>query len=165
VLEQLNVTVQDARIIRSASGHTLHTYIVLDAQSGGVLESEERANEVVRRVREALGEPERPRRTPSRWHNRQLRHFHHPTRVSFSQDPANQRTVMEVTGTDRPGFLYRVALALQLCGVRLRNAKIATFGERVEDIFFITTLDDHPIQDELKFECLRNTVAEALAER
>jgi [protein-PII] uridylyltransferase len=165
VLEQLNVTVLDARIIRSASGRTLHTYIVLDAQTGTVLESEERANEVVRRVRQALTEPGRLPRAPSRWHNRQLRHFHHPTRVSFSQDPANQRTVMEVTGTDRPGFLYRVALALHLCGVRLQNAKIATFGERVEDIFFITTLDDRPILEDLKLECLENTVAEALAER
>jgi len=164
VLEQLNITVLDARIIRSASGHTLHTYIVLDAQTGCVLESEERANEVVSRVREALIDPGRGPRAPSRWHNRQLKHFNHPTRVSFSQDGSNHRTLMEVTGTDRPGFLYRVALALHLCGVRLQNAKIATFGERVEDIFYITTLDDLPITEEVKFECLRNTVAETLAE-
>jgi [protein-PII] uridylyltransferase len=46
---------------------------------------------------------------------------------------------MGVVAQDRPGLLYQVALALQHCGVRLLTAKIATYGERAEDIFFVTS--------------------------
>ena len=62
--------------------------------------------------------------------DRQLRHFRIPTEVSFSDDPANARTAMEVIATDRPGVLSQIASAMRFCGVRLQNAKVATFGER-----------------------------------
>jgi [protein-PII] uridylyltransferase len=54
-------------------------------------------------------------------------------------------------------------MALQLCGVRLQNAKIATFGERVEDIFYITDIDGRPIRDTLTLECLHTTLTQALS--
>jgi [protein-PII] uridylyltransferase len=164
VLEALNINILDARIIRSASGHTLHTYIVLDANKGTVLESEEHAAEVTQRLRETLVDPTLNPRPPSRRPSRQLKHFNHPTKVTFRQDPRNERSIMEVTGTDRPGFLFRVALAMHLCGVRLQTAKVATFGERVEDMFFITDLDNRPIEHPLKFECLQKTVLETLGQ-
>ena len=40
--------------------------------------------------------------------------------------------------TDRPGLLYAIALVLSRYGVSLHTAKIATLGERAEDVFVVS---------------------------
>ncbi|MGI8425869.1 MAG: hypothetical protein ACR2M4_04580 [Actinomycetota bacterium] len=62
---------------------------------------------------------------------------------------------MEVIATDRPGVLSQMASAMRFCGVRLQSAKVATFGKRVEDIFYITDAHERPVEEPLKLECLR----------
>ncbi len=54
--------------------------------------------------------------------------------MTFSNDTINQRTVMELITPDRPGLLARIGQVLLEHRVRLTNAKIATLGERVEDV-------------------------------
>jgi [protein-PII] uridylyltransferase len=76
---------------------------------------------------------------------RTLKHFPIATRVAFSASAGGQQTVMEVRAQDRPGLLYQVALALQHCQARLVTAKVATYGERAEDYFFITGRDGLPL--------------------
>ena len=73
----------------------------------------------------------------SRRAHRRLRHFAVATEVRYRDDVAG-RTVVEVTATDRPGVLARIAVALSESGVSLHSARIATFGERVEDLFYVT---------------------------
>jgi len=71
--------------------------------------------------------------------------------------------VMEVIATDQPGFLAAVGAAMETCGARLQGAKIATYGERVEDIFFITDRHNHPLIDAPLQTCLRDTITGNLA--
>ncbi|MGQ0657680.1 MAG: [protein-PII] uridylyltransferase [Chromatiales bacterium] len=161
-LDELGLTIHDARVITSRRGYTLDTYAVLDADTGQTIDDPQRASEIVKTLRARIitnATPEASRRRP----NRKLRAFSIPTTVSFADDSANDRTMMEVVTTDRPGVLARIANAMRLCRVRLKNARIATFGERVEDIFFLTDMDNRPINDPVKFECLRRSITEALA--
>ena len=65
---------------------------------------------------------------------------------------------MEVVTRDRPGLLSRIAGALTSCGIRLQNAKIATYGERAEDIFFITDRDKKPLARKMRAQCRKNIV-------
>lgn len=162
-LDQLGLTVQDARIITSEDGYTLDTYIVLDADSGKLIERGHRADEIVATIGRNISAQTLPAaqfRRPSR----RLRSFSVPTRITFSDDRSSRRTIMEVVTTDRPGVLARVAQGMRFCRVRLHNARIATFGERVEDLFFLTDMEGKPIRDEVKFECLRRSITEALAQ-
>jgi len=77
-------------------------------------------------------------------------------------DQAQGRTVMELVTADRPGLLWQVGDALGLCRARLQGAKIATYGERVEDLFFLTGDDHRAIDDAVQLECLRVTLTRAL---
>ena len=52
---------------------------------------------------------------------------------------------------------------MEQCGVKLQGAKIATFGERVEDIFYIQNYENNVISDPLKFECLEKSIIETLS--
>ncbi|NIQ08655.1 MAG: hypothetical protein GWO23_02775, partial [Gammaproteobacteria bacterium] len=75
--------------------------------------------------------------------NRQQKQFTFPTEVDFWADPNHDYTVMKVTAYDRPGLLSLVSTAMNQCKVRLHNAKVATFGERAEDLFFVTDQNDN----------------------
>jgi [protein-PII] uridylyltransferase len=162
-MDQLGLTIQDARIITSRDGFTLDTYIVLDADSGQLIERGYRAQEITQAIERSISAGTIPTASFRRA-NRKLRNFSVPTRVTFSTDRSSSRTIMEVVTTDRPGVLARIANGMRFCRVRLHNARIATFGERVEDLFFLTDMDNLPIRDEVKFECLRRSITEALSQ-
>jgi len=48
--------------------------------------------------------------------------------------------------------------------VRIKKAKIATFGLKVEDIFFITDYENHALYSAKQLNCLRNRLSQLLDE-
>ena len=82
--------------------------------------------------------------------------------MTFSNDTINQRTVMEVITPDRPGLLARVGQVLLEHRVRLTNAKIATLGERVEDVFFVTDEHGEQISDPAVCQALQQDLCQML---
>ena len=160
-LDVLNLNVLDARIITSANGFTLDTFIVME-ENGDRVSGRERKKQLQTLLHDNLKDFERPIKAVSRIKSRRLKHFPIPTEVSFSQDENNGRTIMEVTATDRSGFLAAIGSALEHCHTRLLSAKIATYGERIEDIFFIVDGENRIIRDDKQFQCLRDAIDEAL---
>ena len=83
-------------------------------------------------------------------------------RRTYQQDPANARTLLELTAPDRPGLLARVGRIFMEQNIALTAAKIATLGERVEDAFFVTDEHGWPLRDpdicRALQEDLRNTL-------
>ena len=47
---------------------------------------------------------------------------------------------MEVTGLDRPGLLYELTATISKLSLNITSAHVATFGERVVDVFYVTDL-------------------------
>jgi [protein-PII] uridylyltransferase len=160
-LDQLGLTIVDARIITSHNGFTLDTYIVLEA-SGEPIANAYRIQEILDTLKQHLGQGGEKRGHVSRRPSRRLKFFPTPTEITFSDDTRNQRTVMELITADRPGLLSRIGQAFMECGIRLQNAKIATFGARAEDVFFVTDKNNQPLQLETQFDCLRETVVRYL---
>jgi len=160
-LERLGLNTLEARIITAANAMTLDSFVVVEAD-GSPIEGDERTAEVREAIAENLreGAGTRPHRRRAR---RELRHFTTPTQVTFAADEARARTMMEVVTADRPGLLSRIGGALLACGAVLQTAKIATFGERVEDMFYVTDRAGNPLSPEV-CERLREAVIEALEE-
>ena len=48
--------------------------------------------------------------------------------------------VIEVSGLDRPGLLYELTTAISKLNLNIASAHVATFGERVVDVFYVTDL-------------------------
>lgn len=162
VLDQLNLTIVDTRVIVSADDFTLNTHIILD-QSGESIKDKDDRQEILNKLHESLSNLGKRLKGLSRPRTRKQKVFPIPTSVKFTQDQSNHRTIMEVIASDRPGFLSRIGIALARSDVRLYNAKIATYGSRVEDIFFITDKEDQPITDPIKIESLTNFIIDILA--
>jgi len=159
-LDELHLSILDARIAPAGKGHTLDTYLVLES-GGGAIDDPERLGEIEATVKRALARPaDRPPRV-TRSAPRQVRMFSTPTRIEFSLDPSRQRTVIELTAADRPGLLCEVGKAFVESEIDLRTAKIVTVGERAEDVFFVTNRDGKPLS-EAHSEKLRERLLKAL---
>ncbi|WP_082880342.1 MULTISPECIES: [protein-PII] uridylyltransferase [unclassified Oleiphilus] len=165
VLEQLNLNVLNARISASRGEFNLSHFIVTDAHNMPLANDVERKEQVRSRLIEELDDPEDYPEIISRRTPRQLKHFAFPTEVTFSNDMINQRTVMEVVTPDRPGLLARIGQALLKHNLSLINARIATLGERVEDVFFITDTDGQPLSDAMICEALQHDICTLLDEQ
>jgi [protein-PII] uridylyltransferase len=59
-------------------------------------------------------------------------------RTIAAKAPARVRTMLSLVCTDRPGLLADVARGIRSSRLRVHDARIATFGERAEDVFQIT---------------------------
>jgi [protein-PII] uridylyltransferase len=162
LLDQLGLNIMDARIITTDNHKALNLYLVLE-DDGSTISDPQRQDEIVALLNAGIREPTRIAPRVSRRIPRQHKHFGTETRVSFLPDAANNRTLMRLVANDRPGLLADVGQAFSACGVRLHNAKIATVGAFVEDIFFITGRDDRPIDDPRLLDCLRDNLAKRIS--
>lgn len=145
-LDQLNLTVLDARIITAQNRFSLDTYFVLD-ENGASIQDDTRLEFIRDSLVRTLSQPDQFPDIVKRRMPRQLKHFDVKTQVTISNDIANQRTVVEIITLDRPGLLARIGRLFMEAGVELQNARIATLGERAEDVFFITDKQLRPIAD------------------
>ena len=140
LLDGLGLDVVEARIITAQNGMTLDTFVVLD-EGGESISDTLRAQEVQHTLHQGLSAPQPARSFARRMLRRELRAFRTPVRVNGFPDPNNDRTVIEVLAGDRPGLLANIGWVLADAGVQLQTAKISTFGERAEDVFFVTDAD------------------------
>nr|WP_328797943.1 [protein-PII] uridylyltransferase [Marinobacterium alkalitolerans] len=161
-MDQLNLNIQDARIILTDHGRTLNTYTVLTDDNQPLSENPEYLAHIQQHLTEELDDPEDypdiiQRRVP-----RQLKLFTTPTRMTLSNDPVAQQTVLEVITPDRPGLLARIGRIFVEFDISVRKAKISSIGERVEDFFFITDSDNQPISDPDLCRRLQQAICEQL---
>lgn len=70
--------------------------------------------------------------------SRHVKHFPITPHVDIRADERGSAYLMSVSAADRPGLLYAIARILSAHNVELHTAKIATLGERVEDMFLIS---------------------------
>ncbi len=145
-LEQLNLSIHDARIYHGKDGMSLDTYFVLD-YSGKPVEDPERLRHISNYLADALA-PESddgvivPRLTP-----RRVRSFRMDTETTLTTDESRGVSVLELVSLDRPGLLARIGEVFEEFGLVCQTAKIQTLGERIEDVFYLTDMEQQPISD------------------
>jgi [protein-PII] uridylyltransferase len=162
-LDQQGLSIQDARITPTADGGSLDAYLVLE-DTGQPITDRERMAGIERQLARALAErhaqpPAVTRRVP-----RQVRLFTTPTQVSFSTDPDQGRTLVEVVAGDRPGLLSEIGQVFWEQKVELHGAKIMTVGERAEDVFSVTDESGRRL-DAARCQALADALAFALDTR
>jgi [protein-PII] uridylyltransferase len=133
--------VMESRVLSSPTGMALDTFLLLEADSQQPA-SASRVEELQQRLQRALSQSAGVQ--PSKRNmSRHQKHFQMTPNIRF--EAAGGRTQMALVGTDRPGLLAAVAQVMLSNGVRVHDARIATFGERVEDFFQLTDRDKAPL--------------------
>ncbi len=163
VLDQLGLNIVDARITPTGDGFSLDLYHLLE-EDGAPITDADRQREIEAALWRSLqGAADTPlivsRRAP-----RQARMFNTPTQISLSVDERNRRSVLELTAGDRPGLLCDIGKVLMEERIELHAAKIMTVGERAEDVFYLTDLDNRPLSPAAA-EALRGHLVQGLDQR
>ncbi|MEE8284648.1 MAG: hypothetical protein V3R63_06650, partial [Alphaproteobacteria bacterium] len=85
-------------------------------------------------------------------------------RVMIDNSASATNTLIEVNGRDRPGFLYDVTTAVTELNLQVSSAKIATFGTRAVDVFYVKDLFGLKVTHEGRIETIRDRLLEAIRE-
>jgi [protein-PII] uridylyltransferase len=162
ILDAMGLDVVDARIIPVGTDRHLNTYCVLD-DAGEQISDRAMLVELKSRLERALADGAAPAIQINRRMRRQVRVFSTPVQISMTRDSLYARTVIELVAADRPGLLYQVGRVFDGLDIELQNARVATIGERAEDVFFVTTTDHNPL-DEAQCAELKAALVKALTD-
>jgi [protein-PII] uridylyltransferase len=158
-LDRLGLAIQQARLLDGPAGNVFDTFEVIPAEAQRVVA----AHEVQRQLQVALATSDLDTIRPTRRAQpRHLRHFRFAPQIGFDAAGNGGRTVLSLVSTDRPGLLADVTRVLRLQRLRVHDARIATFGERAEDVFQITDERDHPLTDPQQKQALRDALLACL---
>lgn len=160
-LDRLRLDVVAARVMASRDGRALDTFTVLEAGAQAPA-SAGRVAELRATLERVLGADTLRTQPAQRGLTRRLRHFQRPPRIDFPGGDGQSHTRLALVCSDRPGLLVAIAQAFLDTGVRVHDARIATFGDQVEDFFELSNTRDEPLDTTLQ-ESLREALQRRLA--
>jgi len=136
-----SANIVDAQIFTTTDGRALDN-IAVSREFEQDEDESRRASRIVDTIEKALrGDLKLPeivaRRTSTK---APLKAFAIEPEVNIDNQWSNRYTVVEVIGLDRPGLLYELTATLSKLNLNITSAHVATFGERVVDVFYVTDL-------------------------
>ncbi|MDT4331727.1 [protein-PII] uridylyltransferase [Methylomonas sp. MED-D] len=161
-LDQLGLTILDARIITTADQYVLNSFQVLE-QSGKPITDLHREVHICTSLRHGLLTKTVKSSKNIHKQSRQAKHFPIKTTLTYLENPSHKHTILELVTTDRAGLLSTIGRAFTEQNIQLHDAKITTIGSRAEDMFYISALDGTPITDQHQRQALRDTILQLLS--
>lgn len=149
VLDSGNNSIHDAQIVLTKDGYVFDSMIILD-ENAERIEPDSRADNMALAVHEQLSKPGRNHNNPRKL-SRQMRQLDVPVKVRFF-DTHDDSTLIELEALDAPGLLATIGHLFVDLGITLKMAKIATIGERAEDVFIISNKDGGNLTQEQKVQ-------------
>ena len=150
ILDSENINFVDAKLYGMRDGFCTDLITISNKEEKVALESE-KARTLIDKLTEALNQQLLKPKIVKRRSPRHLKHFQIPTEINFHHDMANRWTDLEISTADRPGLLASICQVFLKHGAVIKKARIATYGEKAEDRFSITSKEDTPFikQNEL----------------
>ena len=157
--------------IDGAKAHTLGNSMVLDTfavstHQGEALDANqrERLKETIFRV--VTGEmplgPEIEKRLKRRSQRIQVLDPDHA--IVVNNRASDKFTLLEVSGPNRPGELYRITRALGADGLAIHSAKISSYGQRYVDVFYLRDGLGGKIESTDRLARVKSRVMESLSD-
>lgn len=146
-LDKLQLNIQDARLQSTSDDQAFDVFYVLNDFDQPIGDQPDLCRKVIQELKKGIKKPESVNLDIQRRTSRQLKQFAIKTITSLSNDSDTNTTMLEVITPDRPGLLAHISSIFLRFGLNLYNAKIATLGERVEDIFYLTDSNHQPLTD------------------
>ena len=152
----------DARILTTRDGMALDVLRVQEpvahhSPDGGRIE---RLMQIVRRVMDEEFLPS-DKIVPLRQAKR-MTAFKTPPSVFIDNELSQHSTVIEVSGLDRPGLLYALTHSFFNFNVSIISARVATFGERAVDVFYVQDVSGGKITNKARLNNIRKKLESAL---
>ncbi|MCK5725611.1 MAG: [protein-PII] uridylyltransferase [Thiotrichaceae bacterium] len=160
VLERFNINTVAAFVMQTPNKFSLATLQIIDQEDMSLLDSDNQRY-LIDALRSSITDSNTKNQTQFKL-PRLLKAFNVPTQISFSQDREKELTQVSIRAMDYPGVLSRISRVFYQHKYHLVNAKIATLGEEVEDIFYITDHNNQAIEDEALLSVLKESLTNAI---
>ncbi len=143
-LSQKKISIHDAQIITSENGLVLDSFIV--SELNGQALSEERCQQVQQALLKVLIDPKKQAFMAIK---KPIKHqsFKRKTKLRFLVNSNQNQTAFELFTLDREGLLAQISHIFNQLHLVLKNAKITTIGERVEDFFVVSTQENQALTE------------------
>ena len=152
IFEQEGVSVRDAKVVRVNEEYCIYSFYFDHMRT--MKDEINQKNEAINKyINEAMASDSFSAQSSSQILSRRLRSFDKKVDISFSEDLIHNRTVMEITCIDRPGLLSNISKIFKEESIWIQSAKIATIGEKADDIFYLNNS---------KKECIDQSIYESL---
>ncbi len=145
----LGLSVLDARIHTTVDGLVIDTFLLTDRFAHH--EPNRLVETIERELPEAFGDGEILPYSGGRL-SRRSRHFPTPPELHMVPTQRGKTWLLSITTTDRVGLLFDLSQVFTKWHVNLETAKIATLGERVEDVFRLSGAELANDETLLQFE-------------
>ena len=145
-LSRLGLSIVHARVITSDKGNAFDTFLVLDSNNEPIDDAEQ-CTLVAESIKKAIENPSEDYSTSKLTLPRRVRELRVPVGIEFTTNSSRNYTMMEITAPDFPGLLASIGSAFVDCSIAVHDARISTLGERVHNIFEISTLDYKPLEE------------------
>ena len=142
-MDSENINFVDAKLFGMKNGYCTDLITISDNGKRVELDSE-KAKVLIDKLEEAITPRVLKPKIVQRRQPRNLRHFKTDTEISFKHDMKNRWTDLEISTSDRPGLLASICQVFLKHGALIKKARIATYGEKAEDRFSITSKQDTP---------------------
>ena len=143
ILDSENINFIDAKLYGMKNGFCTDLITISDQGNKVDLEST-KAKVLIDKLNQALNEKVLKPKIVKKRLPRHLKHFQTTTEISFNHDMSNRWTNLEIKTSDRPGLLASICQVFLKHGALIKKARIATYGEKAEDRFSITSKQDTP---------------------
>jgi len=147
VFDEMGLNVLSARVLTARNERSFDLFQIMNAQ-GLPLNAED--SRLLQQKLESVLVSKQVREPRQAKLPRRLRPFASKPKIRFNTARGGTVTALELECTDRPGLLSQLAWAMVTCDIRIHDAMIATFGERVEDTFLVTDRLNRPLNEELR---------------
>ena len=160
IFEQEGVSVRDAKVVRVNEEYCIYSFYFDHMRT--MKDEINQKNEAINKyINEAMASDSFSAQSSSQILSRRLRSFDKKVDISFSEDLIHNRTVMEITCIDRPGLLSNISKIFKEESIWIQSAKIATIGEKADDIFYLNNSKKECI-DQSIYESLKTKINDSL---
>lgn len=161
-LDSQNINVLDANLYGTKNGYCLDHIKISDAEGEPLSLGEEKIFEIENKIIDSLEkEILKPRIV-----NRKLpRHFltlKKETKIEINHDMNNRWTQVDIKTADRPGLLSSICSVFAKNNASIKKARISTYGERAEDRFCISSMEETPFLKKAELDKLISELKKSL---
>jgi [protein-PII] uridylyltransferase len=165
-LDRLRINIASAQLYTSdLHHHTFDIFYVFDEHGQAFADHDSLANRVQAELLNVLQSPSEKVFQIRRRTSRQLKQLSVATSAYIDGSATDSTSRLEVIAADRPGLLAQLGQIFMRFNLHLHSANIATLGERVEDLFYLTDASDLPLADPTFCREIETTICRELDDR
>ena len=165
-VDMTGANIVDAKIFTTADGMALDTFWV-QSDNSKVVDEARRVARLKELIEKNLRGQTLPKETIARERKRTRRQqaFEIEPQVIIDNTASDRFTLIEVNALDRPGILYDLTRALFHLNLTITSAHIATYGERIVDVFYVKDVAGGQVVQDGKKEAVTTGLLSAINSR